>query len=158
MESSVRFSLRVYATIVLVASLAHATWYWFLPTYIELRGLNDVQWNTLFLFNWSITFLLLFLGILSLAVSLVDSVTPTQLRLFSAWSIAFWLCRLLLEFLFPLEVPLVIIPSPSLFIKFLIIFCILILAIPEAQARLAKRETIDAAYHSQQGVITISMS
>ncbi len=144
MESSFRFSLRVYAAIVLVASLAHAIWYWFLPTYGELRGLNGVQWNTLFLFNWSITFPLLFLGVLSLAVSLAGSVTLTQLRLFSAWSIAFWLCRLLLEFLFPLEIPLVIIPNPSLFIKFLIMFCTLILALPEIQTRLTKWKTENA--------------
>lgn len=144
MESPVRFSLRVYAAIVLAASLAHATWYWFLPTYVELHGLTDVQWNSLFLFNWSITFLLLFLGILSLAVSFASSVTLTQLRAFSVWSIAFWLCRLVLEFLFPLEIPLVIIPNPSPYIKFLIMFCILILALPEIQARRAKRQAMDA--------------
>lgn len=144
MESSLRFSLRVYAVIVLAASFAHTAWYWFLPSYVELRELTHVQWNTLFLFNWSISFLLLFLGMLSLAVSLAGSVSLTQLRFFSAWSITFWLCRLLLEFLFPLEIPLVIIPAPSLFIKFLMIFCILTLALPEVQACLAKRRTMAA--------------
>lgn len=144
MKNSYKISLRIYAVIVLIAALVHAIWNWFLPTYAELSGLTGIQWNTFFLFNWSITLLLLFLGILSLVVSLIDSVTLTQLRLFSIWSIALWLCRLLFEFLFPLKIPLVIIPSPSLFIKFLIIFCILILASPEVQVRLVKREAIGA--------------
>ncbi len=144
MERSLRFSLRIYAAIVLAASLAHAAWYWFLPAYAEMAGLSDVQWSTFSLFNWSITILLLFLGVLSLGVSLISSVTIMQLKWFSAWSIAFWLCRLLLEFLFPLKIPFVVIPGPSLFIKFLIVFCILILTLPGLQAWLVKRETMGA--------------
>ena len=134
-----RLSLRVHGSIVLCAALFHGAWHWFFPTYTALDGLTAIQWNTLFLFNWSIALCLLFLSILSLVVSSIQSLTLRQLRMFSVGIISFWAGRLALECLFPLRIPFVIIPNPSLFIKVLLVAIITVLALPELQTQLRRK-------------------
>lgn len=130
-EKSYRTSLKIYASILIVAGMAHGLWYWFFPLYDELAGLTDIQWNTFFLFNWSISILLVFLSVLSFVVSWTENLTVRHLRTFSALTICFWIIRLLLEFIFPVRIPFIVIPNPSWLLKTLILAALVILALPE---------------------------
>lgn len=138
-ERSFRFNLRVYAVLVLTSSVFHAVWNFLFPTYNEMQGLTEIQWGTVLLFNWAIVFLLLLLGLLALTVSMSGSTTLPQLRMFSAFSAGFWLCRLVLEFLLPVRIPFIFIPDPSLLVKGLLIVLALILVLPEIRLRLSNR-------------------
>ena len=137
-DKTFRTSLRIYSSIITVAGIGHIAWYWFFPTYNEMTGLTEVQWSTFYLFNWSISILLLFLSILSYLASWTSTLTLTHLRVYSALTIGFWICRLILEFVFPVRIPFVMIPNPSALFKTLIIIAILILAIPELRFRFRK--------------------
>ena len=137
-ERTFRISLRIYASILIVAGIAHGVWYWFFPAYDELIGLTNIQWSTFFLFNWSISILLVFLSILSYVVSWTGALTVRHLRTFSVLTICFWICRLLLEFIFPVRIPFVVIPNPSWVLKTLILIAMVILAIPELRLRVWK--------------------
>jgi len=130
-EKYFRLSLKVYATIILVTSFLHGLLHWFFKTYDEMLGLTKIQWDVLFVFNWSVTLLLLFLSILSFVISTTRTYTLNQLRAISALMIVFWIGRLVMEYIFPVQVPFIIIQSPTLFIKILIAIVITILVLPE---------------------------
>ncbi len=44
-EQSFSSSLRIYASLVLLAGVAHGVWHWLFPTYPEMAGLTEVQWG-----------------------------------------------------------------------------------------------------------------
>ncbi|MFH1074869.1 MAG: hypothetical protein V1752_07260 [Candidatus Firestonebacteria bacterium] len=138
-EQSFRLSLKVYASIVLVASLTHGIWHWFLPTYIEMKGLTEIQENVLFILNWSVAVFLLFLSILSFWASYARTFTLDQLRMFSLCMIGFWMCRFALEFIFPVQIPFVIIPNPSMLFKIFILIGITILIFPVLMLQLKRK-------------------
>lgn len=133
---SVRLGLRLHGLIVFMAAIAHTGWHWFLPTYADLKKMSPIQIDTLYLFNWSIALCLLFLSILSWAASIDQSLTLRQARRLSTGLFCFWVCRLALEFAYPVQIPLLILNSPSFFIKVLISACIAILMAPEVYTRL----------------------
>lgn len=139
-EKSFRSSLKLYASIVLIASSIHGVWHWFFPTYIEMEGLTKLQWNVFFVLNWSVSLFLFFLSILSFGISSVKSFTLNQLRAFSALMIGFWTCRFVLEFIFPVQIPFIIIPNPSLVFKLLIAIAITILILPEMRFWFTRRD------------------
>lgn len=136
-ERSFRLSLKIHGAIVLVASLLHVLWHWFLPSYVEMKNLTEIQWNIVFIFNWAVAFFLLLLSILSFGISRSKSLTLGHIRIFSALAMGFWISRLVLEFIFPVRIPFIIVQNPSLFLKFLIAAGIAILVFPEVKLRLA---------------------
>lgn|GEM_PF-3578778 len=140
-EKSFRTSLCIYALIVLMAGVSHGAWYCFLPEYAEMSGLSMQQWNIVFLFNWSISIALVFIALLSFAVSRMKVFALIHLRQFSLLTIALWICRLILEFVFPVGIPYLILKNPSWIVRFSILILIAILAHPEIRLRLMRRES-----------------
>lgn len=124
-----QISLRIYGAIVFVAALVHGVWNWFLPTYPVMEGLTQTQWSFIHLLNWSVTILLLFFAIMAFGIT-SEKFAVGQMRMFAIVMAGFWTWRLILEFIYPLQVPFIIIPNPSLFIKILILLCITILLLP----------------------------
>jgi len=96
-----------------------------------MDGLTSLQWDIVNLFNWSITILLFFMAILTILIARARSLTLNHLRAFSALLFGFWVCRLILEFVFPVQIPFVVIPSPSLLLKILMFVALAILVAPE---------------------------
>ncbi len=134
-----RLSIRVYASIVLFGAVMHAAWYWFIPGYAEMRGLTLVQQSFLSLLNWSVSILLLFFAIMAFGIS-TKSFTVKQLRMFSLLMVVFWSLRFVLELVYPVQIPFVVIPNASLFIKVLLVMVVSILALPEVLIRFNDRE------------------
>ena len=132
-ERHFRLSLLIVGAMILVVSLFHGLWHWFFPRYAEMEGLTQIQWNIINLFNWAITSFLLFMSILTFLIARTRSISLNHLRMFSALMIAFWMCRLALEFVFPVQIRFVILPNPSLFLKILMAIGITILVLPELQ-------------------------
>jgi len=130
-EKSYRLSLYVAGTIILAVTPFHGIWHWFFPVYEEMEGLSQVQWNIINLFNWAITFFLLFMSLLTLTVARTKSIPLNHLRLFAVFLFGFWVCRLSLEFIFPVQIPFVVIPDPSMFLKILMFAGLIILLTPE---------------------------
>ena len=131
--------MKVHASLVLIASVSHAVWNRFLPTYMEMKGLTEIQWNVLFMFNWAVALFLLLLSIFSFWISTARSFALPQLRIFSALIIGFWICRLVLELIFPVQIPFVVISNPSHLLKIFICVGVVILAVPEMQLRLMRK-------------------
>ncbi len=132
-ERLFRLSLLIVGVMIFVASLFHGIWHWFFPRYAEMEGLTQIQWNIINLFNWATTSFLLFMSILTFMIARAKSISFNHLRMFSALIIGFWMCRLALEFIFPVSIPFIIVSSPSLLLKILILVGIAILALPEMQ-------------------------
>jgi hypothetical protein len=124
-----RTSLRVYASILLWGALMHGLWYFFLPGYPEMQGLTGIQSNFLLLMNLCIGISLLFFSILAYWFS-SRSFTINQQKTFAIIMSVFWSCRLMVEVLFPVQIPFVFIPHPTLLIKILGIGLIVILLSP----------------------------
>ncbi|MCZ7405582.1 MAG: hypothetical protein O8C67_11745 [Candidatus Methanoperedens sp.] len=139
-EKSYRLSLKIIASIFLVASLVHILWNWFFPTYTEMKGLTEIQWDWIYLLNLSTALCLFTFSILSFGVSSTTSLTLDQLRAFSALMIIFWMIRLLLELIFPVQIPVLVLPDPSLFLKVLMVTLIVILALPEVRFHIRKKK------------------
>ncbi|MFQ5979438.1 MAG: hypothetical protein ACE5OZ_15020 [Candidatus Heimdallarchaeota archaeon] len=137
-EASFRLNLKIYGTVLLGASLAHAIWHWFFPSYSELDGLTETQWNLLYMLNWGVALFLLLLSLISFGLSFAKSCSVFQMRIFSGLMIGFWICRLTLEVLFPVQIPFLIIQNPSLLIIILLVVVITILAIPELHFQLRR--------------------
>lgn len=138
-EKSFRLSLSIVGAMIFVVSLCHGIWHWFFSQYAEMEGLTQIQWNIINLFNWAITFFLLFMSILTFMIASKKSIPLNHLRMFSALMIGFWICRLVLELIFPVQIPFVIIPNPSLLLKILIVIGITILALPEMWLQLRSK-------------------
>ncbi len=138
-EKIYRLSLKIVASIFLAASILHLAWNRLFPTYTEMKGLTEVQWDMIYLLNLSIALYHFTFSILSFGVSSMTSLTLNQLRAFSALIIIFWMLRLLLEFIFPVQIPFVILPGPSQFLKVLMVTQIIILALPEIFLRVGKK-------------------
>jgi hypothetical protein len=96
-----------------------------------MKGLTSTQWDVVNVFNWAITSVLFFMALLTITVARTKSLSLNHLRAYSAFLFAFWACRLALEFIFPVRIPFVFIPKPSLFLKILISVGLTILALPE---------------------------
>ena len=130
-ERSYRLCLVIVGAFVLFGAFFHGIWYWFFLGYPEMAEIKEVQLNLIYLFSWSISFLLLFMSILSFIVALMKSIPLNFIRLFSLLVFLFWGVRLILEFIFPVKIPFVIIPNTSLFLKILIPIGLIIIAFPE---------------------------
>lgn len=143
-EKIYRLSLRIVASIFLAASLLHLAWNWLFPTYTDMKGLTEIQWDMVYLLNLSIALFHITFSILLFGVSSMASLTLNQIRAFSALILIFWMVRLLLEFIFPVQIPFVILPDPSIFLKILMVTLIIIFALPEILLRAGKIRLKDA--------------
>lgn len=139
-EKIYRLSLRIVASIFLAAALLHLVWNWLFPTYTEMKGLTEIQWDTIYLLNLSIALFHFTFSILLFGVSSMTSLTLNQLRAFSALILVFWMFRFLLELIFPVQIPFVILPDPSVSLKILMVVLIVILALPEILLRAGKKQ------------------
>ncbi len=144
-EESYRLSLKIVASIFLVSSLVHIMWNWFLPAYTEMRGLSEIQWDWIHLLNLSTALCLFTFSILSFGVGSTMSLTLGQMRAYSALMVVFWMIRLLLELIFPVQIPLLVFPDPSLFLKVLMVTLILILALPEIKLHISKKKNLQTS-------------
>lgn len=130
-EKLYRICLGIVGIIILISALLHGIWYWFLPRYPEMIGLTEIQWNLLNLFNWCVTIFLLFMSACAIIVSRSTSLSLNQIRAFTLMLFVFWICRLFLEFIFPVGIPFLFLANPSFLLKVLMIIAILVLIIPE---------------------------
>lgn len=130
-ERYYRISLAIVGVLILFGAIFHGIWHWFFRGYAEMEGLTNTQLDIIYLFSWAISFLLLFMSILSFIIASLKSISLDFIRLFSALVFMFWILRLSLEFIFPVQIPFVIIPNPSLFLKILMIIGLIIIIIPE---------------------------
>ncbi|MCZ7385642.1 MAG: hypothetical protein O8C63_12980 [Candidatus Methanoperedens sp.] len=105
-----------------------------------MKGLTEIQWDWIYLLNLSTALCLFTFSILSFGVSSTTSLTLDQLRAFSALMIIFWMIRLLLELIFPVQIPVLVLPDPSLFLKVLMVTLIVILALPEVRFHIRKKK------------------
>ncbi len=135
-----RVSLRVYASLVLSAALVHSAWYWFMPGYAEMKGLTQIQQSFVSLLNWSITLLLLFFSILAFWVTSKSFTLPQQ-KVFSLLMAVFWTGRFLFELIYPVQIPLLMIPNPSSLLKVIIAACVAILVSPWLLLRFSPQHT-----------------
>ncbi|HEY9206901.1 MAG TPA: hypothetical protein VIO58_13395 [Candidatus Methanoperedens sp.] len=138
-EKIYRLSLKIIASIFLAASLLHLVWNQLFSTYTEMKGLTEIQRDMIYLLNLSIALYHFTFSILLFGISSMTSLTLNQLRAFSALILVFWMFRLLLEFIFPVQVPFVILPDPSISLKILMVTQIIILALPEILLRAGKK-------------------
>lgn len=139
-EKFTRYCLIFYATILFIASILHGLpWIKYFPTYPELKGLTDLQLNTFYLFNLSVSLLLFFISILSYTISFIKSFSLNQLRIIILLMIILWVLRLVLEIIYPVKIPFVIIKNPTSLLKSLIVFAIIVLCLPEILYRIKKK-------------------
>lgn len=138
-EKLFRLNLRIIAIVFLAVSLLHVIWNWFFPTYMELRGLTEIQLNAIYLLNSSVGLWFFICSILLFGASNTMSITFPQLRALTALIIILLTSRLLLEFIFPLQIPFLFMTTPTLFLKAFLSFFIIILAIPEIKFQLWRK-------------------
>ena len=134
-----RISLKIYASIVLLAALVHGSWHFFLLGYPEMKDLTGTQSSLVLLMNLCIGIFLLFVSILAYWFS-SKSFSINQQKSFAIMMSVFWFCRFMLEFFFPVQIPLVILPHPTLFIKILGIGLVVLLLSPWLVLRISGRQ------------------
>ena len=83
------------------------------------------------LFNFSVGLLLLFMGAVALAAAASRASTLAQLRTLAAFLAATWSIRFLLEFAYPVRIPLLVLTTPSMLLKVLMGLLIAALVAPQ---------------------------
>lgn len=140
-ESGFRSVINIHGVVLLVIAALHVSWSWFFPGYDEFSGLTDVQWSWIYLLNWCLSIFMFLVAFFSLAVGRMANLTINQLRIFIFSLAIFWSFRLLFEFIYPVGIPFLFIPDPSIIFKILLPALILVLLIPEIRLRSASNET-----------------
>lgn len=125
-----RYSLLIVGIMICIIAPLHGIWHWFFPAYPEMQGLTQIQRDIFNLFNWAITFFLLFMAVLTIIIALAKSVSLFHLKIYSILLILFWISRLLLEYIFKVQIPFVIIREPTAVLKLLMFIGLGILIVP----------------------------
>lgn len=141
-ENRFRKVLKIYGGFMLAVAILHASWGWFFPGYEEFAGLTEIEWAWISLLNWSLSLFMFSFSFLSFAVSGMKNLSINQLRVFMLSMAIFWSIRLTLEFIYPVRIPFLLIPGPSVFFKVLIAAVILTLLIPEIMLRSGKNSVV----------------
>ena len=125
-----RYSLLIVGIMICIIAPLHGIWHWFFPSYSEMQGLTQIQRDIFNLFNWAVTFFLLFMAVLTIIIALAKSVSLFHLKIYSILLILFWISRLLLEYIFKVQIPFVIIREPTAVLKLLMFIGLGILIVP----------------------------
>ena len=128
-NNSYRKVLFIIAIYTFLVTIVHGAWHWYLPGYPATRGIAPALLQTLLLMNAAITLFLLIMGLAALAAARSASLTEQQRRAVTLLLLAFWLGRLVLEFVMPVGLPLLFIDKPQLLAKILIALPVVLLSL-----------------------------
>lgn len=131
-----RRALRVHAYFAVLGALIHTTWHWFFPGYEVMKGLTDLQWDMINIFNWSTALFFLFLATLSFVILSFNNLDLSNLRKLMPCLVLFYLGRLIIEFILPAPIPLIVLKDTNIIIRLLLGTLILILLYPELNHKL----------------------
>lgn len=123
-------SLLLVGALCLLAAVIHGAWLWYLPGYAELDSLDKRQLNTMLLFDAAITLFLFATGVATLFAARAQDLSLRSIRGFTLVLVGFWIGRFLLQLVMPLEIPLVFIHRPGVFVTAFIGAPVVILLVP----------------------------
>ena len=106
MNIRARLCLRIYAALGLIGSALHVWWHWVLPSLPQMRDLTQTQWRVINVMNLSIAGFCMLLGSVGFWLSRGENSTGPAARPAIAGMVVIWLWRLLLEWQYPIDVPL----------------------------------------------------
>ena len=140
------FKLGIWLTFYLSASVAitHLFWFFMLPTFPELQGMTPIQWDFVKLLNLCIVLMMLFFTAVSGRILFAAPFSTSHTRFFCSAMSAFWLGRVILEFLFPVRIPLLYTDYTSAILKVLGIVIVVLLSFPEGRLQQQKRRAARA--------------
>jgi hypothetical protein len=93
-------------------------------------GAPTVEKNMLFLFNWSVALLLCFMSLIAFAAAKNGHAAPKHMKTVSVILVVTWMCRLILEVIYPVEFQFLVFHHPTSIIKVGIICVVAVLLFP----------------------------
>ncbi len=115
-----RLSIRLNGIICLLLSVIHVPWLWSLGDYAIVSPMSEAQLLSFQLFSTAVIMFLAYMGCNAIVLTLADSLSPAALRVFSSLILAFFVVRLLVEFVFPLQIPLLGVEQPTTMVRILL--------------------------------------
>lgn len=124
---SFRSSLTVTGLLVLACSILHCFQHLYFADISESNGYTQ---HSVYLFNWSVALLLLFMAVVTLSVARSKKTSTAQLKQLAVVLIVTWSCRLLFEVVYPVTFRFLIFDQPTTIIKVGIIILLWFLLTP----------------------------
>lgn len=126
-----RVALLAHGALMVVGSGLHVWWHWLAPTLEGMQGLTAAQSDVFSLLNLAVAIVLAFFAVVSVWAGRSRTFTLTHLRGFLGLFFAVWIGRLVLELVYPVQLP-VLGPETTTVLKGALVAVLALLAAPEA--------------------------
>lgn len=125
-----RQCLFVISFICFVLSIIHIPWLWSLQEYEVINPTNEAQLLSFQLFSMAVIMFLAQMGASALLLAKTENLPSVVLKGFTTILLVFFSCRLIVEFIFPLQIPLLGVDEPTSMVKVLLCVPVLVLIYP----------------------------